>query len=56
MAVNRVTESGIRIPGTCSYFLDPNGSGDHTEGRLRYGVHSGHEVYSGDPDHEEEKP
>ena len=28
------TESGIRIPGTSSHFIDP--TGDRGEGRLRY--------------------
>jgi len=30
------TESGIRIPGTSSHFLDPAASGDQGRGRLRY--------------------
>ncbi|MFZ4661836.1 MAG: alpha/beta fold hydrolase [Caldilineaceae bacterium] len=30
------TESGIRIPGTSSRFLDPTGAGDRGQGRLRY--------------------
>jgi pimeloyl-ACP methyl ester carboxylesterase len=30
------TESGIRIPGTRSHFLDPAGSHDRGQGRLRY--------------------
>ena len=30
------TESGIRIPGISSHFLDPTGSRDQGEGRLRY--------------------
>jgi pimeloyl-ACP methyl ester carboxylesterase len=30
------TESGIRIPGTTSHFLDPTGPGDPGQGRLRY--------------------
>ena len=29
-------ESGIRIPGTTSHYLDPAGSRDHAQGRLRY--------------------
>ena len=29
-------ESGIRIPGTSSHFLDPTGSDDRGQGRLRY--------------------
>jgi pimeloyl-ACP methyl ester carboxylesterase len=30
------TESGIRIPGTSSRFLDPTGARDRDQGRLRY--------------------
>ncbi len=30
------TEPGIRIPGTTSHFLDPTGSRDQGQGRLRY--------------------
>jgi pimeloyl-ACP methyl ester carboxylesterase len=30
------TESSIRIPGTSSHFLDPTGSRDQGQGRLRY--------------------
>ena len=30
------TEPGIRIPGTTSHFLDPTGSRDEGQGRLRY--------------------
>jgi pimeloyl-ACP methyl ester carboxylesterase len=30
------TESGIKVPGTSSHFLDPAGSHDRGEGRLRY--------------------
>src|SRR5947208_10753753 len=30
------TESGIRIPGTSNHFLDPAGSRDQGQGRLRY--------------------
>jgi pimeloyl-ACP methyl ester carboxylesterase len=30
------TESGIRIPGTSNHFLDPTGSRDQAQGRLRY--------------------
>jgi pimeloyl-ACP methyl ester carboxylesterase len=30
------TESGIRIPGTSSHFLDPTASKDRGQGRLRY--------------------
>jgi pimeloyl-ACP methyl ester carboxylesterase len=30
------TESGIRIPGTSSRFLDPTGPGEEGQGRLRY--------------------
>src|SRR5215813_13879685 len=36
MSVNSDTESGITIPGTSSYFIDPTGPGDQGEGRLRY--------------------
>jgi pimeloyl-ACP methyl ester carboxylesterase len=36
MPVTSDTESGIRIPGTSSYFLDPAGQGDRGQGRLRY--------------------
>jgi pimeloyl-ACP methyl ester carboxylesterase len=36
MAVTSDTESGIRIPGTSSHFLDPTGPGDRGQGRLRY--------------------
>ena len=36
MSVTSDTESGIRIPGTSSHFLDPTGAGDRGEGRLRY--------------------
>src|SRR5579859_3485918 len=36
MPVTSDTESGIRIPGTSSHFLDPPGPGDPGEGRLRY--------------------
>jgi pimeloyl-ACP methyl ester carboxylesterase len=30
------TEFGIRIPGTSNHFLDPTGSRDQGQGRLRY--------------------
>jgi pimeloyl-ACP methyl ester carboxylesterase len=30
------TESGIKVPGTSSHFLDPAGSHDRGQGRLRY--------------------
>ena len=30
------TEPSIRIPGTSSHFLDPTGSRDQGQGRLRY--------------------
>ena len=36
MPVTSDTESGIRIPGTSSHFLDPAGPGDRGQGRLRY--------------------
>ncbi|MBV9447458.1 MAG: alpha/beta hydrolase [Streptosporangiaceae bacterium] len=36
MPVTSDTESGIRIPGTTSHFLDPAGPGDRSQGRLRY--------------------
>ena len=36
MSVTSDTESGIRIPGTSSHFLDPAGPGDRGQGRLRY--------------------
>jgi len=36
MSVTSDTESGIRIPGTSSHFLDPAGPGDQGQGRLRY--------------------
>jgi pimeloyl-ACP methyl ester carboxylesterase len=36
MSVTSDTESGIRIPGTSSHFLDPAGPGDPGQGRLRY--------------------
>lgn len=29
-------ESGIKIPGTSSHFLEAGGLGDHGQGRLRY--------------------
>src|SRR5262249_6284870 len=35
-SVGASSESGIRVPGTSSHFLDPTGSGDRAEGRLRY--------------------
>jgi len=30
------SEPGLRIPGTSSHFLDPTGSRDQGQGRLRY--------------------
>src|SRR5437868_12331899 len=36
MPVTSDTESGIRIPGTSSHFLDPAGPRDRGQGRLRY--------------------
>jgi pimeloyl-ACP methyl ester carboxylesterase len=36
MSMITSTESGIRIPGTSSHFLDPAGSRDQGQGRLRY--------------------
>ncbi|HEV8561055.1 MAG TPA: alpha/beta fold hydrolase [Actinophytocola sp.] len=36
MSTITTTEPGIRIPGTSSRFLDPTGSGDQRQGRLRY--------------------
>ncbi|GAB3435306.1 alpha/beta fold hydrolase [Flindersiella endophytica] len=36
MSTTANTESGIRIPGTSSRFLDPAGVGDQPQGRLRY--------------------
>jgi hypothetical protein len=36
MSVPSGTESGIRIPGTSSHFLDPAGPGDPGQGQLRY--------------------
>ena len=36
MSVTSDTESGIRIPGTSSHFLDPAGPSDRAQGRLRY--------------------
>jgi pimeloyl-ACP methyl ester carboxylesterase len=36
MSVTSDTESGIRIPGTSSHFLDPTRPGDRGQGRLRY--------------------
>src|SRR5438552_10628985 len=36
MSITSDTESGIRIPGTSSRFLDPAGPGDDGGGRLRY--------------------
>ena len=36
MSATSDTESGIRIPGTSSHFIDPTGPGDRGEGRLRY--------------------
>src|SRR5437870_3869304 len=36
MSITSDAESGIRIPGTSSHFLDPAGPGDPGQGRLRY--------------------
>src|SRR5437867_663496 len=36
MSVASDTESGIRIPGISSHFLDPAGPGERGQGRLRY--------------------
>jgi len=36
MSMTTSTGSGIRIPGTSSHFLDPTGSRDQGQGRLRY--------------------
>lgn len=36
MSVTDDTESGIRIPGTRSHFLEPTGPSDRHEGRLHY--------------------
>jgi pimeloyl-ACP methyl ester carboxylesterase len=36
MSIMTSTESGIRIPGTSSHFLDPTGTRDQGQGRLRY--------------------
>jgi pimeloyl-ACP methyl ester carboxylesterase len=36
MPLTTSTEPGIRIPGTTSHFLDPTGSRDQGQGRLRY--------------------
>jgi len=36
MSVTSDTESGIRIPGTSSHFLDLTGAGERGQGRLRY--------------------
>jgi hypothetical protein len=36
VSVTSDTESGIRIPGTSSHFLDQAGPGDRGQGQLRY--------------------
>ena len=36
MSIISDTESGVRIPGTSSHFLDPTKPGDPGQGRLRY--------------------
>lgn len=36
MSIIANSEPGITIPGTRSHFLDPAGSGDQRQGRLRY--------------------
>src|SRR4051794_585350 len=36
MSMTTDTESGLSVPGTRSHFLDPVGTGDQGQGRLRY--------------------
>src|SRR3954466_5369737 len=36
MSMTTDAESGLSVPGTRSHFLDPVGTGDQGQGRLRY--------------------